>query len=79
MQNVQKFEPLIRQQSPVAPLRVTTFRPSVWERAKTWAKETFTQETVAEVILSTATVALMGWYLIELYFALEHYTIIPLP
>ena len=79
MQNVQKLEPLTRQQPPVAPLRVTTLRPSVWERVRAWARRTLTEETVAEAALMTATVSLMVWLFVGLARALEHYTIIPLP
>jgi hypothetical protein len=79
MQHVQKFETLGGQRLPVVPLQVTTVRPSLWERVKTWTTATLTPETVTEALLSMATIALMGWHLFGLYFALERYTIIPLP
>jgi hypothetical protein len=79
MQQVQKLHPLSGQPSIVPSLRVTTVRPSVWERIQAWRKKTLSQETVAEIILGTVTVALMAWYLVGLYYALESYTIMPMP
>ena len=79
MQQVQKLHPLSGQQSGVPSLRVTTVYPSVWERIQTWRKATFSPETVAEIVLGTATLSLMAWYLVGLYYALESYTIIPVP
>ncbi|HJY83271.1 MAG TPA: hypothetical protein VKK81_19580 [Candidatus Binatia bacterium] len=79
MQHVQKLGPLTGQRPSVAPLRVTTVRPSVWERVRAWAERTLTSETVAEIVLATVTISLTGSLLFSLYRALENYTIIPLP
>ncbi len=79
MQHVQQIETLTGQRSPVAPLRVTTVQPSLWQRIQTQMKETGMAETLAEVILATATFSLVGGLLFGLYRALESYTIIPLP
>jgi len=79
MPHVQKIEPLARQKPPIAPLRVTAFRPSVWERARAWAQRTLTEETVAEITLVIASVSLMVWFFVGLARALESYTIISLP
>jgi hypothetical protein len=79
MQHVQKLEPLARQKPPIAPLRVTTFRPSVWGRARAWAQRTLTAETVAEMTLVIATISLAACLYVGFTRALENYTIIPLP
>lgn len=79
MQHVQKFEPLIGQKPPLAPLRVTTLRPSLWEQAKRWAQRTFTAETLVEIGFASATVFLLVFLLVGLARGLEHYTIIPWP
>jgi hypothetical protein len=79
MQQVQQLHPLSGQQSAVPSLRVTTVHPSLWERVQTWGKATLSSETVAEIVLGTATVSLMAWYLVGLYYALESYTIMPMP
>ncbi len=79
MQHVRKFEALVEQQPSVAPLRVTTVRPSVWERVRAWARRTLTEETVTEVALGTFTISLLVWLFVGLQHALENYTIIPWP
>ena len=79
MQNVQKIGALTGQRPSVAPLRVTTVRPSVWARVRVWTERTLTSETVAEIVLATATFSLTGTLLFSLYRALENYTIIPMP
>jgi len=79
MQNVQKLGSLTGQRPSVAQLRVTTVRPSVWERIRVWAERTLTAETVAEIVLATVTVSLTGSLLFGLYRALESYTVIPMP
>jgi len=79
MQHVQKIEPLAGQKSPIAPLRVTAFRPSVWERTRVWAQRTLTEETVTGIVLVTASISLLVWFFVGLARALENYTIIPLP
>jgi hypothetical protein len=79
MQHVQKIEPLAGQKPPLAPLRVTTVRPSVWERTRAWAQRTFTEETVTEITLVIASISLLIWFFVGLARALENYTIIPLP
>jgi hypothetical protein len=79
MQTVQKLEPLGGQKPLVTPLRVTTLRPSVWERVRAWARRTLTAETVAETALVIANIALMVWLFVGLARALENYTIILWP
>jgi hypothetical protein len=79
MQHVQKIEPLMGPKSPVAPLRVTTVRPSLWERMRAWAEKTLTTEMRAEIVFATATILLAGGLFASLARALAHYTIIPLP
>jgi len=79
MQHVQKINPLAGQNTPLAPLRVTTVQPSAWQRIQTQMKETGMAETVTEAILATATFSLVGGLLFSVYRALESYTIIPLP
>jgi hypothetical protein len=79
MQHVQKLEPLAGQKPSIAPLRVTTFRPPVWERARAWAQRTLTAETVAEVTLVIATLSLSACLYVGFTRALANYTIIPLP
>ena len=79
MQHVQKFATLAEPQPSVAPLRVTAFRPSGGERLSRWAKETLTEETVTEVILGIFTFSLLAGLFVDLYYALENYTIIPWP
>ena len=76
MQYVQKMETLTGHQFPVSE---TTIHPSRWERLSARIKETGMGETIAEVILATVTVSLVGGLLFSLYRALEQYTIIPLP
>ncbi|HEV8712877.1 MAG TPA: hypothetical protein VGX03_08630 [Candidatus Binatia bacterium] len=78
MQHVQNMETLTGHQLPVAPLSVTTIHPPRWERLSTRMKETGMGETIAEIILATATFSLVGGLLFSLYRALEQYTIIPL-
>jgi hypothetical protein len=79
MQNVQKLGALTGERPSVAPLRVTTVRPSGWERIRVAAERTGTSETVAEIVLATVTFSLTGSLLFGLYRALESYTVIPLP
>jgi len=79
MQYARKLGPFTEQQPTVAPLRVTTVRPSVRERVRAWAQKTLTEETVAEVIFGTATVFLVTVLFVSFARALAHYTIIPLP
>jgi hypothetical protein len=79
MQNVQKLGSLTGQRPSVAPLRVTTVRPSGWERIRVGAERTLTSETVAEIALVTVPFSLTGSLLFGLYRALESYTIIPMP
>lgn len=79
MQNVQKLKPLVGQQPVITPLRVTTFRPSIWGRVRRWTKKTLTAETVAEIAFGTATVFLVVSLFVGLSRALAQYTIIPLP
>lgn len=79
MQHIQKIEPLMGQKSPVAPLRVTTVRPSPWERMRAWAAKTLSAETRAEIAFGTATILLTGGLFVSLARALAHYTIIPWP
>ena len=79
MQQVQKMGPLTGPRPSVAPLRVTTMRPSLWERVRAWAERALTSETVAEIVLATVTVSLTESLLFSLYRALETYTIIPMP
>jgi hypothetical protein len=79
MQYVQKINPLAGQPTPLAPLRVTTVRPSAWQRIQTRMEETGVAETVTEAILAAATFSLVGGLLFSVYRVLESYTIIPLP
>jgi hypothetical protein len=79
MQNVQKLGALTGARPAVAPLWVTTVRPSSWERIRGGAERTLTAETVAEFVLVTVTFSLTGSLLFGLYRALESYTVIPLP
>jgi len=79
MQHVQKINPLSGQHAPLAPLRVTTVRPSWWQSIQTRMKETGMAETAAEAVLATVTFSLVGGLMFALYRALELYTIIPLP
>jgi hypothetical protein len=79
MQRARKLGPFSEQQPTVAPLRVTTFYPSMWERMRAWTQRTLTEETVAEVIFGTATIFLVTVLFVSFTRALAHYTIIPLP
>lgn len=79
MQHARKLGSFTGQQPSVAPLRVTTFRPSVREQVRAWVQRTLTAETVAEVILGTATILLVTVLFVGFARALAHYTIIPLP
>ena len=79
MQHVQEINPLAGQHAPFTPLRITTVRPSWWQRIQAQTKETGVKETVTEAILAVTTFSLVGGLLFSLYRALEHYTIIPLP
>ncbi len=79
MQHVRKLGSFTGQQPSVAPLRVTTFHPSVREQVRAWVQRTLTAETVAEVILGTATILLVTVLFVGFARALAHYTIIPLP
>lgn len=79
MQHVQKLEPALGQNPSLAPLRVTTLRPSVWEQMKRWAQRTLTAETLVEIGFASATVFLLVVLLVGLARGLEHYTIIPWP
>jgi len=79
MQYARKLGPFAEQQPSIAPLRVTTFRPSVWERMRAWARRTLTAETTADVILGSATIFLVTVLFVSFARALAHYTIIPLP
>ena len=79
MQHVQQIETLAGQRSPLAPLRVTTIHPPLWERVSKRMEETGLAETMTEAILATTTFSLVGGLMLALYRALEQYTIIPLP
>jgi hypothetical protein len=79
MQHVHKWEPLGQQTSPVAPLRITTVRPSVWERATARIEKTLSTEAAAEAVFGVATVLLTAVLFVSLARALAHYTIIPWP
>ena len=79
MQHVQKLGSFTEQQPSVAPLRVTTFRPSMRERVRAWVQSTLTAETLTEVALGTFTISLLVWLFVGLHHALENYTIIPWP
>ena len=79
MQHVHKLEPLSQQTSPVAPLRITTVRLSVWERATARIEKTLSTEVVAEAVFGVATVLLAVGLFMSLARALAHYTIVPLP
>ena len=79
MQQARKLGPFTEQQPSVAPLRVTTIRPSMWEQVRAWTQRTLTAETVAEVIFGTATIFLVMVLFVSFTRALAHYTIIPLP
>jgi hypothetical protein len=79
MQHVRKLGSFTGQQPSVAPLRVTTFRPSLRERVGAWVRSTLTAETLTEVALGTFTISLLVWLFVGLQRALENYTIIPWP
>jgi hypothetical protein len=79
MQHVRKLGSFTGQQPSVAPLRVTTFHPSVPEQVRAWVQRTLTAETVAEVIFGSATIFLVTALFVSFARALAHYTIIPLP
>lgn len=79
MQHARKLGQFAEQQPSVAPLRVTTFRPSVREQVRAWARRTLTAETTAEVIFGSATIFLVVVLFVSFARALAHYTIIPLP
>jgi len=75
MQHIQRLDSLGRQSQPFTPLRLTTVRPSTWERLRARLEKTFT----ADVIFGTVTVLLASGLFISFARALAHYTIIPLP
>jgi hypothetical protein len=79
MQHVHKLEPFGQQTSPVAPLRISTVRPSIWERATARIDKTLSTEAAAEVAFGVATVLLVAGLFVGLARALAHYTIIPWP
>jgi len=68
-----------RQRTAPVPGRVISLRPSAWERVRTWARSTLTEERIAEPTLVAATLVLLGWLFYCLYHGLQHYTIRPLP
>jgi len=79
MQHVQQLEPLLRQQAPVAPLRITTVQPSVWKRVTANVARALSVEKRAEIIFATVTVLLATGLFVSLARALANYTIIPWP
>jgi hypothetical protein len=78
MQHARKLGPFADQQPSVAPLRVTTVRPSLREQMRAWARK-IPAEDRAEVILGITTVLLVSGLFVSFARALAHYTIIPLP
>jgi hypothetical protein len=79
MQNIHKLTPLGQQTSPVAPLRITTVRPSAWERATARIEKMLSTEAAAEAVFGVATVLLVAGLFVSLARALAHYTIVPMP
>jgi hypothetical protein len=78
MQHARKLGPFAEQQLSVAPLRVTTVRPSLREQVRAWVRK-IPAEDRAEVILGVTTVFLVTGLFVSFARALAHYTIIPLP
>src|SRR5262249_18217910 len=78
MQHARKLGQFAEHEPSVAPLRVTTVRPSLRERARAWARK-IPAEDRAEVILGITTILLVGELFVSFARALAHYTIIPLP
>ncbi|MGE0682798.1 MAG: hypothetical protein AB7P69_18085 [Candidatus Binatia bacterium] len=79
MQHTHKLTPFGRQTSPVAPLRITTIRPSAWERATARIEKMLSTEATAEAVFGVATVLLAAGLFVSLARALAHYLIVPLP
>jgi hypothetical protein len=79
MQHVHKLTPIGQQTSPVTPLRITTVRPSAWERATARIAKTLSTEAAAEVVFGVATILLVAGLFVSLARALAHYTIVPMP
>jgi len=79
MEHVQQLELLLRQQPPVAPLRITTVQPSLWRRVTAKMKKTLSLEKNVEIIFATATFLLAAGPLVSFARALANYTIIPAP
>jgi hypothetical protein len=79
MQHVHKLTPLGQQTSPVAPLRITTVRPSIWERATARIEKALSSEAAVEAVFGIVTVILVTGLFVGLARALAHYTIVPMP
>jgi len=75
----QRIETVERQKIPITPARVSPLIPSTEEQERAWVKRTLTKETIAEVVLVTATFFLVGSFFFSLYRALQNYIIIGLP
>lgn len=78
MQHARQLGPFTERQPSVAPLRVTTVRPSVREQVRAWVQKIPTEDR-AEVILGITTIVLVTGLFVGFARALAHYTIIPLP
>jgi len=78
MQHARQLGSFTEQQPAVAPLRVTTVRPSLREQVRAWVQKMPTEDR-AEVILSITTIVLVTGLFVSFARALAHYTIIPLP
>ena len=78
MQHARQLGPFAEQQPSVAPLRVTTVRPSLREQIRAWVRK-ISAEDRAEVILGVTTILLVSGLFVSFAHALAHYTIIPLP
>jgi hypothetical protein len=74
-----RIETVERQKIPITLARVSPPIPSTGEQERVWVKKTLTQETIAEVVLITATFFLVGSLFFSLYRALQNYIIIGLP
>ena len=79
MQHVQQLEPLLRQQPPVMPLRLTTVQPSLWRRVTAKVEKTLSVEKNVEIIFATVTFLLATGLFVSLARAVANYTIIPWP
>jgi hypothetical protein len=78
MQHARKLGPFAGHETSVAPLRVTTVRPSLQEQLRAWARK-IPAEDRAEIILGITTILLVSGLFVSFAHALAHYTIIPLP